>query len=163
MQHHPFYWKRFQNVSNRIMSSTYSDEDDDDMKKVVALRGDFTNCECVDWAWVRVCLCLYVAVIFFHSIPTSPFIHLTQSSSGVLYGKSYMHTHTHARKHIRHRRAPYSKNFYLCCSSIYDDYCLFLLYYYCQSFQYEIKRNSVCTIHAFEYDICQLLALSRRR
>lgn len=86
-------------ISNKIMSSTYNDDDDDDIKKVVALRGDFTNCECVDWAWMRACMCVCVLLwgcFFFHWIPTSPFIHLTQSSSGVLHGNigTCIQTHT---------------------------------------------------------------------
>lgn len=82
------------------------------------------------------------------------FIHLTQSSSGVLLAylrPPYMHTHT------AHRRAPYSKHFYLCCSSVYDDYCLFLLYYYCPSVMRnrmkEKRKRERTRFMPFEYDM----------
>lgn len=134
------------------------------------------DCECVDWA----CLCMYVsrfACVFvcccdFFSLPIRsllrlyPFNSIIQWCTSRINGKrAHAHTHTHTHAHtytLAHsyvctiqRHAPYSKHFYLCCSSIYDDYCLFLLYYYCQSFM-ESKKKTERKIKrsALAYDSC---------
>lgn len=99
MRHHPFYCCR-KDFSNKIMSRafTYSDDGygngndnvndsknkDDDIKKVVALRGEILWIVNVLTVWICACVCVCVRLLFDLLVSVFLFMHLIQSSSGVL-------------------------------------------------------------------------------
>lgn len=110
----------------------------------------------------RVCVSVYCCEVAFFSLDS--YFAFYPFNSIIQWCTSRQHRNIYTNTHMQHRRAPYSKHFYLCCSSIYDDYCLFLLYYYCQSFLYENKKKIQCTrFMPLNMISAQILALSRQR
>lgn len=120
---------------------------------------------CGEISWIEydcigacMCVCVYVCCRDFFSSCVA-FNSIIQWCISQIYGTN---THTCACIHIHwdthtygHKRAPWSKHFYLCCS-IYDDYCLFLLYYYYQSFMKNNVKPEKSTQFMPLNMICQL-------